>query len=159
MLIRTWRFLTLMLVALSLAPAFAHLLEMPAKMTYEGSLWVVLLQTLYVQFGTIGAAFEVGAVITSLTLVFMLRHQPATLIWAAIGASCMVVAHAVFWIWVYPVNVALVPASPGDLPPHWQSLRNQWEYAHATRAVLQVVALASLLCSVLVETPMRRRPY
>ena len=32
-------------------------------------------------------------------------------------------------------------------------LRDQWEYTHAIRSILQVVALAALLLSILVETP------
>lgn len=47
MFLRTWRWLALMFVALSLAPALAHLLEMPAKMRSEGPLWLTISQTLY----------------------------------------------------------------------------------------------------------------
>jgi hypothetical protein len=32
MVLRTWRFLTLMLASLSLSPAMAHLLEMPQRL-------------------------------------------------------------------------------------------------------------------------------
>jgi hypothetical protein len=32
-------------------------------------------------------------------------------------------------------------------------LRNQWEYTHAARAVLQVIALGALVLSIIVETP------
>ena len=38
MLIKIWRLLTIMLVALSLGPAMGHLLELPAKMIYAGAL-------------------------------------------------------------------------------------------------------------------------
>ncbi|MCG6541362.1 hypothetical protein MCB86_14885 [Pseudomonas sp. KSR10] len=44
---KSLRFLTIMLTALSLSAAFAHLLEMPAKLTYNGAQWLGLLQTLY----------------------------------------------------------------------------------------------------------------
>ena len=33
------------------------------------------------------------------------------------------------------------------------TLRDQWECAHAARAVLQIVALGALVFSVLMETP------
>ena len=58
MLVKTWRLLTI-----CLGPALGHLLELPAKMIYEGALWLTVSQTLYGAFGTIGASFEVGAVV------------------------------------------------------------------------------------------------
>ncbi len=42
MLVKTWRLLTIMLTALSLGPAPGHLLELFAKMTYEGALWLTV---------------------------------------------------------------------------------------------------------------------
>jgi hypothetical protein len=61
MLVRIWRLVTIMVIALSMGTALCHLLEMPAKITYDGALWLTLLQTLYPPaFGTIGAFFEVG---------------------------------------------------------------------------------------------------
>lgn len=39
------------------------------------------------------------------------------------------------------------------LPANWMTRRDQWECAHAARAVLQIVALAALVFSVLMETP------
>jgi hypothetical protein len=49
-----------MLTALSMATAFAHLLEMPAKLRIEGAMWLTLLQTLYPPaFGPVGGACEV----------------------------------------------------------------------------------------------------
>ena len=38
--VRRWRLLTIMLTALSLGPALGHLHELPAKMTYQGALWL-----------------------------------------------------------------------------------------------------------------------
>ena len=33
------------------------------------------------------------------------------------------------------------------LPDNWQVLRSQWEYAHAVRAILYVLAFGTLLIS------------
>ncbi len=61
MLVKIWRLVTIMLTALSMGTALCHFLEMPAKITYDGALWLTLLQTLYPPaFGTIGAFFEEG---------------------------------------------------------------------------------------------------
>jgi hypothetical protein len=35
----------------------------------------------------------------------------------------------------------------------WTRLRDQWEFAHASRAILQIVALGAFVLSLLVEIP------
>jgi hypothetical protein len=65
MLVKFWRLGTIMFTALSMGVALCHLLEMPAKITFDGAVWLTLLQTLYPPaFGTVVAFFEVGAVVT-----------------------------------------------------------------------------------------------
>lgn len=152
MLLKWWRFGTIMFVGLSMGPAICHLLEMPAKMKYDGSLWLKLLQTLCPPaLGTIGAFFEVGAVTTTIILIFLVRKHKTALKWTLPGAICMVAVHLIFWIWVAPVNAAMAPLSPDTLPQDWTSLRDQWEYAHASRAILHMVSLAFLVLSILNE--------
>jgi hypothetical protein len=153
MLLRTWRLATIMFTALSMGTALAHLLEMPAKLTYDGSLWLLLLQTLYPSFGTIGGSCEVAAVVTSVVLVGLVRNHRRAFGWTFAAALALVAAHAAFWIWVASVNTTLLPLTPETLPSDWTRLRDQWEYTHAARAVLQIFALTFLAISVLVETP------
>ena len=155
-----WRLLTIMLVALSMGTALCHLLEMPAKLRYEGPTWLMLLQTLYPPgFGSIGAAFEVGAVLATLVLAFLVRHRRPAFAWTLVGAVCVAAAHAAFWLWVAPVNETMVPLTPESLPANWTSLRNQWEYTHAGRALLQILGLAFLAYSVLIEVDDRRNSH
>jgi hypothetical protein len=151
---KTWRFVTIMLTALSMGAAWAHLLEMPAKLQYEGSMWLHLLQTLYPPgFGTVGGFSEIGAVIAAIILLFVVRGRGRAFAWTVLGAICLVATHAVFWIWVSPVNAAMLPLSSEMLPADWTRLRDQWEYAHASRAILQVIALGAFVVSILVEVP------
>lgn len=151
---RGWRLLTIMLVALSMGTALCHLLEMPAKLAFDGALWLTLLQTLYPPaFGTAGAFFEAGAVVTSLVLAFLVRRRRPAFGLTLFGAFCVGAAHAAFWVWVAPVNAIMASLTPETLPLDWMRLRDQWEYTHAARAVLQVIALGALVHSVLVETP------
>lgn len=146
-------FVTLMLTTLSLSAAFAHLLEMPAKLTYDGELWLHLLQTLYPTYGRVSGVCEIGAVIASIVLVVAVRKQRIAFRWTLLAAASLALTHAIFWIWVYPVNAELVPLTPETLPPDWSSLRDQWEYAHAVRAILQIIALSALFVAVLVKLP------
>jgi hypothetical protein len=154
MLLGTWRLVAIMLTALSMGTALAHLLEMPAKLNIGGAMWLTLLQTLYPPaFGTVGAAFEVGAVVGVVILAFLVRRRPPAFGWTLLAAICLIATHAAFWIWVAPVNATMGPLTPETLPPDWMRLRNQWEYTHAARAVLQVIALGALVLSIIVETP------
>ena len=154
MLLRTWRLVAIMLTALSMGAALAHLLEMPAKLNVDGAMWLTLLQTLYPPaFGTVGAACEVGAVVGVIALAFLVRRRRPAFGWTLLAAICLIATHAAFWIWVAPVNATMGPLTPETLPPEWVRLRNQWEYTHAARAVLQIIALAALVLSILVETP------
>jgi hypothetical protein len=153
-LVKTWRLVTIMFTALSMGTALCHLLEMPAKITYDEALWLTLLQTLYPPaFGTIGAFFEVGAVVTAVVLAFLVRQHRPAFGWTLLGALCLVATHAAFWVWVAPVNATMAPLTPETLPADWMGLRDQWEYTHAARAVLQIIALGTLVFSLLVEIP------
>jgi len=52
-----------------------------------------------------------------------------------------------------PVNATIAALTLETLPGDWMGLRNQWEYTHAARAVLQMIALGALVFSILAETP------
>jgi hypothetical protein len=149
-----WRFLTIMCVALSLGAALAHLYELPAKINFDGELWLELLHRLYPAFGTAGAVFEVGAVVAAIVLTLLVRHRaPGSFAWSLAGALCLLVSHAAFWIWVAPVNAELGPLTVATLPADWMELRDQWEYTHAARAILQLTGLAAIVMSLIVELP------
>ncbi len=90
MIVKLCRLVTVMFIGLITVPALCHSMEMPAKMSYEGSLWLTLLQTLYQTFGTIGAFFEVGAVVTSVILTFLIRQRQPAFGRTFLGALCMV---------------------------------------------------------------------
>jgi hypothetical protein len=151
-LIRIWRLLAVMLTALSLGPALGHLLELPAKMSYSGAMWLTVSQTLYASFGTVGALFEVGALATVLALVFLVHARQPAFGWTLLGGICLAASHAAFWIWLAPVNGVIATLSVETLPADWAGLRNVWEYTHAARAMLQIIGLGALVFSVLVET-------
>jgi hypothetical protein len=154
MLVKIWRLVTVILIGLSMGPVLCHLLEMPAKLAYEGSLWLRLLHTLYPPaFGTVGAFFEVGAVVTAVALAFLVRQRRPAFGWTLLAALSLVTAHAAFWIWIAPVNATMAPLTPETLPADWMRLRDQWEYTHAARALLQIIAFGALVFSILVETP------
>jgi len=154
MLLRAWRLATIVLSAVSMGVAEAHPFEMPAKLGFEDALWLTLLQRLYPPaFGPIGGSIEAAAIFATIVLAILVRRRGSALGWTIAGAVCMVTAHAAFWIWIAPVNATLLPLTPDTLPENFIAFRNQWEYTHAIRAVLQLVALACVTLSAIVETP------
>lgn len=73
---RVWRFVSIMSSAVSMSAAFAHLMELPAKMKYEPSLYVRLHRTLYPTYGKTAGIAEILSVLTTLGLAW-LRCLPA----------------------------------------------------------------------------------
>lgn len=153
MITKIWRLLAVMLTALSLGPALGHLLELPAKMLYSGAMWLTVSHTLYATFGTVGALFEVSSVVSVIVLAYLVRHRHPAFAWTLLAAICVVASHAAFWIWLAPVNTTIATLTVEALPAGWEGLRSQWEYTHAARAMLQIIALGALVLSLLVETP------
>ena len=152
-MLRILRFATLLLVALSMGMAFAHALELRPKMNYEPATYLLLHRTLYEFFGPpVGGFIEAGAVVSSVALFGVRRRRRAFLL-SAVGAVCMVTAHIIWWLWVNPANVMMAEMSLNSPLPNWTQFRNQREYTHFARFLLQLASLSALLISVLVETP------
>jgi hypothetical protein len=153
MLLRTWRFVTIMLTALALAAALAHLMEMPGKMTYDAALYVKLHRTLYPTFGRTAGWAEGLALFSVLGLAWRVRKREAAFPLTLAAAACQLAAMAAFLIFVHPANLTMSGWPLDAVPPEWTRWRDQWEYAHAARAFLQTGTLAALVLSVLLETP------
>ena len=151
MFLLTWRFIAFRLAALTLAMAFCHLLEMSPKMKYDAALYTTLQQTLYRNFGVpLGAAIETGAVILTIVLAILNRKGGSTFFLTAITASCYVVAFVIWFVRVAPANAEINKWTTTSVPANWTQWRNQWERAHALRAVLFLVGFSTLILSALV---------
>jgi hypothetical protein len=134
--------------------ALCHAMEMLPKMRYDGPLYLTVNRTLYLLFGApLGASVEVGAVVSSIGLVFLVRRHRLSFVWSLAAAVCMVAAQILWWIWVNPANTALALMTIQAPSPEWIHWRNQWEYTHLARFCLQAFALSMLTISVLRETP------
>ncbi|MDZ8055505.1 MAG: DUF1772 domain-containing protein [Aulosira sp. ZfuVER01] len=151
-----FRFVTLILIALSMGMAFCHTLELPAKMQYDGALYVRIQNSLYVAFGppNIGAFIEVAAVVAAFVLTILVRKRRPAFPLTLVGTIFLLLAFpVVFFLFTEPANTVLRQATPQSLPANWLQLRSQWEYSHAARFFLQLIGFSLLLLSVLRETP------
>jgi hypothetical protein len=149
---RLLRFIALLLVALLMGTSFAHVLELPAKMQYDGPLYVTLQKSLYVEWGppNVGGFLEPAAILAALALAFVARKLRPTFALTAGAAGTLLLAFpVVFFLLVAPANAAFRLATPEALPADWTRFREMWEYGHATRFALHLAAFSLLMLSVI----------
>jgi hypothetical protein len=156
MLVKSWRFVTLLLVALLTGLAFAHVLERPAKMLYDAALYITLQKTLYVAWGppNVGGILEPAAILATIVLAFIVRRRkPGFWLTLAAAGFLLVAFPIVFFMFVAPANEVFLSATTTSIPANWMELRASWETGHTIRRfVLQLIALSLLDLSIMLET-------
>lgn len=145
MLRKTVYFIALIFVALALAPAMAHLLELPNKIGLGREDYLTVQQN-YRGWALLGI-IVFPAVLSTLALAFMVRRERKAFVFALISFLCIAGTQVIFWTYTYPANQATNNWT--ILPENWMTLRDQWEYSHATSAVLNLLAFVALSLSVL----------
>ena len=156
MLLRSWRFVVLVLAALALTMESAHVLELPQKMQYDAEMYAAVNTTLYRYFALVGGVYQVGSIIAAAIRAFLARKRGRSFWWTLIGALSLLLAFGLWLAIVAPVNAEVAEAlrsSPPSVPAVWLELRQRWEYGHVAGFVVQLVGLMALLLSILVETP------
>ena len=133
--------ISLLLAALAMMPAAAHLLELPNKIRLTGKEYLTV-QRLYRGWALAGIVVA-AALLSTLVLLFMVRDWPTAFALAWVAFLCIAGTQVVFWTFTYPVN--RMTANWTFLPGDWSELRKRWEYSHAASAVLNLVALVALI--------------
>ena len=151
--LKTARFLALLLAALALAPAMAHLLELPNKIDLPREDYLTV-QQVYRGWALLGVVV-VGALLSSLVLAIMVRTRRGVFALTLFAFLCIVGTQIMFWTFTFPANQAT--DNWALLPANWQQLRTQLEYSHAASAVLNLIALIALILSVLVDSASPRQ--
>jgi energy-converting hydrogenase Eha subunit A len=154
------------LVALAMAMALAHALELPGKMRLARENYLAVQTIYYPGFTIAGGIGEVGGLIS--TLVLLILTPPGSVaFWLMLVAFVGLIGmQAVYWIVTHPVNkywlqgealkgfgsafFGLDPANRSQpqsaaVPTDWAALRDRWEYSHVVRAALGLVSLIALL--------------
>jgi amino acid permease len=144
-------FLAIMLTAIAMGAALAHLFELPNKININAADYLTV-QRNYDNWWIVGL-FVPLALLAVLALTLALRGTGAPFILALVALLLLVAELAVFWGITAPVNRATQNWTM--LPANWQELRAQWEYSHAARAILYVLALGALTLSVLSWRPVQ----
>jgi hypothetical protein len=143
---RAAAFLAIVLTALALVPAGAHLFELPNKIGLAQEEYFVV-QSIYRGWALFGIILF-AALAANLALTIVLRRQQVPFLLALAGFVLVALTLAVFFTWTYPANQET--SNWTVAPENWQALRTQWEYAHATNAVLTFAALCSVTLAALI---------
>ena len=111
------RLVALVLTALLLGITFCHVLEMPAKLGYDGGFYMTLQTTLYAHFGPpgVGGFIEPVAILAIIAVAILARRQrrPGFGL-TVVACACLLLAFPViFFALTEPVNEAFREA-PGD---------------------------------------------
>jgi hypothetical protein len=143
--LRVAQFLAIVLTALALVPAGAHFFELLNKINLGEEDYFVV-QGIYRGWALFGIVLF-GALAANLALAIAARHQRGPFWLALLGFLLVAATLGVFFTWTYPANQAT--SNWTVAPANWEELRRQWEYAHATNAVLTFVALCAVTLSTL----------
>lgn len=159
MLLKTTRFVAVILAALTLGMGFCHLLQLPSRMGWDQYLWVgsTVQGGLYAAFGSVGAIIFVATVIAlGLNAYFVREHGRPGFKLALSAALLFLIALVLWWVLVYPVNVELAKWVNGPVPADWTDYRARWEWGHAVISLVELIGFASLIGAVLADTPRGR---
>jgi hypothetical protein len=141
-------FAVVVLITLALVPVGAHLLALPNKIDLPQRDYFTV-QAIYLGWWLPSGIILVSAIVTSLMLTILLRGS-GTRFWLALAGFVLIASTLViFFVWTQPANAAT--ANWTVVPDDWQALRAQWEYSHATNAVVTLAALCAVLAAMLMD--------
>ena len=125
-------------------PAPAHAFELANKIDLPREPYFVVQQICrgWDKF----AAVLLVQVIALVAAAWLTRGQRQVLLPIVVTLLCVAGAHILFWTFTFPANQATAnwTVQAGD----WQRLRRDWEYSHLGGAVLQFIAVSSLVVAV-----------
>lgn len=150
-MLRTWRFVTLLLAALGLTLGAAHVLELPPKMRYDADLYAAVTSTLYPLFGSVGAVIQISAVVAAAVLTFLVRKRTVFRM-TLLGALGLVLSLVLWAALVAPVNaewLQVIQTEPEAVPEAYARLRPRWEYGHVAAFAAWLAGFSLLLLAAL----------
>lgn len=146
MAIKAVQLLTIVLAALCLVPAGAHLFALPGKIGLAAEAYLTV-QQIYRGWALFGIA--IFATIASAGVLALLSRSQPLAMWLAVAGGLLIAATlVVFFLFVFPGNQATENWTM--LPANWEALRTRWEYGHAVNAGVTLLAFVALVSSALV---------
>ena len=146
-MLTVFRFLGIILTAVAMSGAFAHLLSMTSKLAMPETAYLAAQQA-YQRWDMLAIPTACALVLT-LVQAQLLRMRGKAILLTGVAAVCMMLSLVVFFLFTFPANQATDNWTV--LPQGWETLRKQWEYSHAAGAILWFTALCSLVLSALLD--------
>jgi hypothetical protein len=136
-ILRTVRFLAVMLPAVALLQSGASLLALPNNGDVPAGTYFVVVHGL----GWTGVVL-IGAVIATALLAVLVRKRPISFWLAFVGLATITTTLVIFLRWIDPTDgfAGTWTAARAD----WPSLRQQWEYGYAAMAVLALMTVCAV---------------
>ena len=103
------------------------------------------MQQLYAGWSLLGVVVF-GALVSTLALTLLLRARLRQFVFACIAFGSVLVTQVIFWTFTFPVNQQTHNWT--TLPLNWLTLRERWEYSHATAAVFDLIAFIAVVLAV-----------
>jgi hypothetical protein len=145
---RAVAWLAIVLTALALVPAGAHLFELPSKMKLADESYFMV-QNIYRGWAWFGVVL-VAALVANSLWAYRSRGKGELFALTAIAALCLAATLAIFFVWIYPANQQT--RNWTVMTDAWSRLRLQWEAAHAASAVITFIALCCLARAALIRS-------
>ena len=127
--------LAVVLTALALVPAAAHVLELPNKLPMPREEYLTV-QRMYRGWNFSG--YVVGAALVA-TLWLAIVSEGDARVPAVIAFLSILATQVVFWGFTFPVDQRTQDWTTA--PDDWKRLRDRWEISHAASALLNFTAL------------------
>jgi hypothetical protein len=140
---RLVQLLAIVTTALYLVPTAAHLFELPHKMALSPSEYMTV-QQIYAGWELFGIVIAI-ALVATLANTLLVRADRRAFAWSLAALLALAATQGIFWVFTYPVNVATRFWTVS--PEMFEAARRQWEYSHATSAVLTFVAFVAIVLS------------
>ena len=135
--------LALVLTAVALAPAAAHVFELPNKLPLSRDAYLTV-QRVYRGWNRLGIL--VVAALAATMWLALISEPPADLA-AAIAFTAILMTQVVFWSVTFPVN--RLTHNWTEAPEDWERLRDRWEISHAASALLNFIAFVCVAVAIL----------
>ncbi len=135
--------LALVLTAVALVPAAAHVLELPNKLPLPREEYLTV-QQVYRGWSRLGYVV-IAALLATMWLAVVADESseiPATIAFIAI-----LMTQVVFWLFTFPVNQRT--RNWTRAPEDWERLRDRWEISHAANALLSFIAFVCVAVAIL----------
>lgn len=158
---RTLQIITMLLVAIAMALALAHALELPGKLRLDKQTYKAVQSIYYPGFTIGGAVGEVGGTLALLWLVYVTPKGTADFWLTLVALLGLIAMQVIYWLITHPINQFWVKnvklnrlgfnffgfgfrRLSKPQAPAWTELRNRWEYSHVARAGCAAVSFIAL---------------